>query len=61
MLYGDQENILHALKDLIDNGEWKGALHLKKHNSPLYNAINRKMGFSKAFKELGLDYHQYKK
>ena len=57
----DQENILQDLKDLIDNGEWEGALHLKKHNSPLYNAINRKIGFSKAFEELGLNYDQYKK
>jgi hypothetical protein len=57
----DKENILIDLKDFIDRGEWEGVSHLKKHNSKLYNAINRNIGFSKAFSELGLTYDQFKK
>jgi hypothetical protein len=55
-----QEDILNELKEIIDKGEWEGTLHLKKHNSKLYNAITRKFGFSKAFSEIGLNYDDYK-
>ena len=56
----NEENILIHLEEWIDRGEWEGALHLKKYNSKLYNAINRNIGFSKAFSELGLNYDQFK-
>jgi len=49
------------LKEIIDKGKWKGTLHLKKHNSKLYNAIVRNIGFAKAFSEIGLNYNDYKK
>lgn len=55
-----QEDILKELKEIIDKDEWKGALHLKESNSGLYNAIFREMGFSKVFREIGLDYEDYK-
>ena len=56
----NQDAMLSELKELIEEEQWKGTRHLKKHNSRLYNAINREFGFPKAFSKIGLDYDNYK-
>lgn len=56
----NQDDMLNELKEIIENEEWKGTLHLKKYNSKLYNAIAQRTGFSKAFNEIGLNYDDYK-
>lgn len=55
----DQEKVLNELKEVIDSGEWKGALHLKETNSRLYNATNRYIGFREAFQAIGLNYDDF--
>src|SRR5699024_1085580 len=56
----DENSILKQLKNVIDNDEWEGALHLKMTNPSLYSAINRAMGIPNASQKLGLNYKEYK-
>jgi len=55
-----KDEILSELEKVIENKEWHGIYHLKLNNGKLYNAIVREFGFPKAFRELGLNYHDYK-
>lgn len=55
-----KEKILKELSQVLENGEWKGSLHLKNTNSRLYNAIVRHISFTEAFRILGLNYNDYK-
>lgn len=56
-----EKNILEELKNIVDNGEWKGTRHLKSYHPSLYNAISRQMGFHEAFNKINKDYEDYRR
>lgn len=57
----DEDKALFLLKNWIDEGEWKGTTHFRKHNSSLYEFLYRSVGLNKAFKQIGLNYSDFKR
>lgn len=55
-----KDTVLINLNKIIKNNEWEGFKHLQKQNPSLTKAINYYFGFEKAFKELGLNYNDFK-
>ena len=57
----DEESALDLLEKWIDDGNWDGTVHFRKHNSSLYEYLYRAIGLPVAFEKLGLDYSDFKK
>src|SRR3954451_21637914 len=59
--YWNEHSALSMLKKWIDDEEWEGTVHFRKHNSSLYEYIYRTIGLDSAFRTIGLNYSDFKK
>lgn len=57
----DKHHALSILKKWLDDGNWEGTAHFRKHNPDLYEYLYVTMGMDAAFEQLNLDYDDYKK